>query len=81
MAQAGLWDVDGNGLSKIDDPSTARAILDKVNNMNLATALKVAFPCIVFALLPQSSSTALVLLALLFAGLYAVKDKVPKPYI
>ena len=77
MAQAGLWDVDGNGLSQIDDPNLARFILNKVNAMNAETAIKVIAPVTVFAILPQSSSAPLVAFSLLFAALYVVKDKIP----
>ena len=77
MAQAGLWDLDGNGLSQIDDPNLASAILNKVNAMNAETALKVVLPVVVFASLPQSSSAPLVTSGLLFAALYAAKDNIP----
>jgi len=77
VAQAGLWDVDGNGLSQIDDPNLARTILNKVNAMNAETALKVVVPVAVFAILPQSSSAPLVASTSLFAALYAAKDKIP----
>ena len=78
MAQAGLWDLDGDvGLTPVDDPNVARAILRKVNAMNVETAVKVVVPVAVFAALPQSSSVPLVAFAILFAVLYVLQDKIP----
>ena len=57
----------------------ARAILQKVNAMNLDTAVKVAVPTVAFAVLPQSASAPLVVFGLLFAALYAVQGKIPEP--
>jgi hypothetical protein len=37
--QAGVWDVDGNEIQKIKDPSLARAILDKVKAANFDTTI------------------------------------------
>ena len=69
--------VDGNGLSKIEDPSIATAILDRVNNMNADTAIRCFLAAGVFAVLPQSSSVALVGCAILFGILYALQGKLP----
>lgn len=76
MAQAGLWDV-GDGLTKIDDANLASAILAKVNRMNIDTAIQGFVPVAIFAALPQSSSAPLVFFGLVFAALYAAKDKIP----
>jgi hypothetical protein len=78
VAQAGLWDVDGNGLAKIEDANVARAILKKVNDMNTETVVKVAVPATLFALLPQSASAPLVAVAATFAALYFSQGKIPE---
>ena len=70
--------MDGNGLSKIEDSNLARAILDKVNAMNLDTAIQCFLASGVFAVLPQSASVALVESALVFGALYALNGKIPK---
>ena len=78
MAQVGLWDLDdGQGLQPVGDPTVAQAILQKDNDLNVRTAVKAGIPAVIFAALPQSSSTALVLSGLAFAALYAVRDKIP----
>lgn len=69
--------VDGNGLSKIEDPSLATAILDRVNNMNADTAIRCFLAAGTFALLPHSSSVALVGSGILFGILYAIDGKLP----
>jgi len=74
VAQSGLWEVDGNGLSKIEDPKLARAFVEKVNAMNADTALKTIVPSFIFASLSQSSSAPLVLWCLGFAILYGMRD-------
>lgn len=71
--------MDGNGLSKIENPSLARAILDKVNNMNLTNLAQCGACAGAFALLPQSASAPLVSLALVFAVLYAARGSIPEP--
>jgi hypothetical protein len=63
----GRWEVDGK-IEKIDDPALARAILDKVNNMNTATGLQGLLAGATFAILPQSVSSPLAFFALLFGG-------------
>lgn len=78
VAQSGLWDVDGNGLTRIEDPNLAQAILQRVNAMNLNTALQVGVPVTLFALVPQSTSAPLAFFLALFSLLYAVRNKVPK---
>ncbi len=68
IAQAGLWDVDGAGLKKIEDPSIAQAILDKVNSMNFETATACFVGSAIFGLLPQSTTALLGFFAVTFAG-------------
>lgn len=70
--------VDGNGLSKIDDSNLASALLEKVNNMNADTAIRCIAIAGTFAILPQSSSVALVGSTLVFGALYALNGKIPK---
>ena len=69
--------VDGNGLSKIEDSSLASAILDRVNSMNADTAIRCFLAAGVFAVLPHSSSVALVGTGILFGILYAINGKLP----
>lgn len=77
MIEAGLWDVEGKGLTPIENPDLASAILDKVNRMNFDTGVQVFLPVAIFAALPQSSAAPLVAFALLFTTLYAAKDRIP----
>jgi len=79
IAQAGMWDVDGKGMSKIEDPAVARALLDKVNQFNLVSFVQVATCVSIFALLPQSSAFPLVSFAAIFVALYFAQDKIPEP--
>lgn len=79
IAQAGMWDVDGKGMRKIEDPAVARALLDKVNRFNLVSFVQVATCVSVFALLPQSSAFPLVSFAAIFVALYFAQDKIPEP--
>ena len=65
----GKWEVDGK-LESIADQSLARAILTKVNNMNVETGLTCVAASAVFAILPQSTSIPLVLIAALYTGTY-----------
>lgn len=74
-----MWDVDGSGLSKIEDPDIAQAILRKVNDMNAETLVKVAVPVTAFALLPKPIASMLVFFAALYAGLYFLQGKIPEP--
>jgi hypothetical protein len=63
-----LWDVDGNGLKKIDDPTVARKLVEKVDAFNVDTAAKCLLASGLFAALPQSVSAPLVGSAVAFAG-------------
>ena len=62
-------------MAKIDDPDTARAILAKVNALNREIAIKCLVPVTIFALLPQTVSSKLVVLALALGALYFGKHK------
>ena len=73
IAQAGLWDVDGNGLRKIEDPNLAQAILQRVNNMNIDNGIRCIALAGAFALLPQSTSVAMVSFGLLYAGKCSIR--------
>ena len=74
-----MWEVDDNaGLQKIDNPDTARAIISKVNALNLQTAFQTGLPVALFALLPQSVSAPLVGCAVVFGALYLGRDQIAK---
>ena len=51
--QAGLWDVEGKGLSKIEDLSIAQAILRKTQAMNFSIAQKAIGITLALGLLPE----------------------------
>ena len=55
-------------IQTVDDPSLARAILDKVNKLNLETGVQAVAASVIFAVLPQSTSAPLVFFAALFGG-------------
>ena len=78
IGQAGIWDVDGTGLSAIPDKSLAQDILERVNKMNIEIGTRVSVPVVLFALLPSSTSHALVSIALAGVVLYALRDKLPQ---
>jgi hypothetical protein len=65
-------------MSAIDDPSIARAILDKVNQMNVETGVKVILPVALFALLPSSTSQLIAFFVFLGTVLYTLRDKLPE---
>lgn len=77
-AQSGLWDVDENGLSKIEDPNLFRNFLEKVNAYDIETARFCALVSGAFALLPQSATSPAAAFAVLFAALYFRYGKLPK---
>lgn len=58
-------------MKKIEDPNLARAILGKVNAMNLDTATRCAVAAGIFAVLPQSTAAPLVGSALVLAGMFS----------
>ena len=55
-------------LQPVDDPSLARAILKKVNEMNVETGVGAIGIAAAFAALPQSASAPLVFFAILYGG-------------
>ena len=67
IAQRGSWEVDGI-IQAVDDPDLARALLEKVNELNFETILKVVVVSAAFAVLPQSASVPLAFFAALFVG-------------
>lgn len=77
MAQDGLWDLDDTGLVPVPDANLAKALLDRVNALNLEIAVKACVPVVFFAVLPQSSAVSLVVFSWLFAALYVARDKIP----
>jgi hypothetical protein len=68
VGQNGLWDVDGMGLKKINDADVASQIVERVNAMNVEGVKKAALIAVPFAILPQSVSSPLVSVSLVFAG-------------
>jgi len=68
-----MWDVDGNGMSKIEDPTVAYALLEKVNSFNSSTAAQGFAAVLVFASIPK---VAAVFVSTLF-GLYLLSGKIP----
>ena len=55
-------------IQPVDDPSLARAILDKVNKMNVDTGLQAILAAGALAILPQCASAPLVFFSALYAG-------------
>jgi len=52
LGQAGLWDVDGSGIQKINDPSLAEALRIKVEAFNLRTVLTCVLATMAFSAIP-----------------------------
>jgi len=73
-----MWDVDGTGIRKIEDDSLARAIMTKVNDMNVNTGFEAFALASAFAVLPQEVSFKLAACSLLLGGLYLLQGRVPK---
>lgn len=73
----GLWDVDGNGLSKIEDPDLANAFVDKVNDYMFKSGGQVFLATSVFAFLPQSVVARATFCVLTIAALYFAQGKIP----
>lgn len=70
MAQNGLWDVDGTGMRKIEDPNLAQAFVEKTNSLNFDTAQIALLWSAAFALLPQSVTYPLSIFTIIFGALY-----------
>ena len=68
-----MWDVDGRGMSKIEDADLANALLDKVNAFNGTTAIQSAIAVVIFAAIPKGAAVFFCFLA----GLYFLQGKVP----
>jgi len=67
----GLWDVDGTGMRKIEDPNLARAFLNRVNDMNISVSRDAFLVSALFAILPQEVVSSISLCAAFVALLYA----------
>jgi hypothetical protein len=78
VAQKGLWDVDGQGLTKVEDPILARRLLDRVNAMNIQNGLQATAIATLFAALPKSMTQSAAIVVALGALLYLLQDKLPK---
>jgi predicted RND superfamily exporter protein len=78
VAQKGLWDVDGQGLTKVEDPILARRLLDRVNAMNIQNGLQATGIAALFAVLPKSMTQSAAIVVALGALLYLLQDKLPK---
>jgi len=70
--------VDGTGIRDIQNPNLARAILEKVNAMNLQTGRDVILLSAIFASLPQSLTSTLGIWSALFGALYLLNGKIPQ---
>lgn len=70
--------MDGTGIRDIQDPNLARAILEKVNAMNLQTGRDVILLSAIFAILPQSLTSTLGIWSALFGALYLLNGKIPQ---
>jgi hypothetical protein len=66
--------VDGTGLSRVDDPAVAAALLGRVNAMNAQTAIRSLAAAFAFAAAPRSASAPFAAFLGLFAVLYAARD-------
>lgn len=75
MAQGGLWDVDGTGMRKIEDPNLARALLEKMNALNTGIGKDVLLVSTVFAVLPQGITSSLAIWTTVLSVLYALGIK------
>jgi len=72
-----MWDVDGNGMSVIEDASLASALNEKVNNFNNETAVKTLALSAILALIPVDVASKLSLFGIVGAALYAARGKIP----
>jgi len=67
-----MWDVDGTGMRKIEDPDLARAFLEKINALNTGIGRDILFVSTVFALLPQDFTSSLAFCLTIVTVLYAL---------
>jgi len=72
-----LWDINGV-IEPVDDPDLARAVLNKVNDMNLSVVRDCFLVSLLWTILPSSTSEHVSIVALSFATLYFLKDRIPK---
>lgn len=69
--------MDGRGLSDIDDPVVARALMEKVSDFNGQVGLSSLAIVAFFALLPQATASTIAILTLIFGGIYFLEGKIP----
>lgn len=67
-----MWDVDGTGMRKIEDPDLAKAFLEKINTLNTGVGRDILFASTVFALLPHDFTSSLALCITIITVLYAI---------
>lgn len=65
-------------MSEIDDPDVARAILTRVNDLNVQTILVTLAASVAFASLPEATTTTASYAAILFTVLYFLRDRIPE---
>ena len=51
--QGGLWDVQGNGIQKIEDANIAQAILNRTNSMNMNIGIQAVITTLALAAFPE----------------------------
>lgn len=67
-----MWDVDGTGMRKIEDPNLARAFLEKINALNTGIGRDIFLASTMFALLPQDFTASLALWVPILTILYVL---------
>lgn len=77
IAQSSLWDVDGKGLTKIQNPLVAKSILAKVNDLTVDVWNIVFLPIVLFSFVSHDIASSIVFCVLFFTVLYIFKDKIP----
>lgn len=76
VAQRGLWDVTGQ-LEPVPDPTLARALIDKVNKLNNDSGTVPIILGVLWSAIPLETASSIGWVALILAGLYLAKDKIP----
>lgn len=77
MAQRGLWDVTGQ-LEPVPDPTLARALIEKINKLNNGIGTVPIILSVLWSAIPLESASSIGWVALILAGLYLAKDKIPE---
>ena len=73
-----MWDVDGTGIRKIEDQNLARALLEKVNAMNIDSGRDAIILAALFASLPHDLTAKFAGVSLIIGSLYFASGKIPK---